>query len=86
MVHIYEVQFGKMCGSHEGLKGRTDTRQRLFVLNGDFIEAVIQGRRILSFLETKRPAATGEEDSLMIPATKESWIGFYIISLSARGK
>lgn len=41
MIGISEVQFGKNSGHLEGLQGRSDKGQRLFVSNGDVIEATI---------------------------------------------
>ena len=62
--------------------------QRAFVLNDDVIEAALNNtgaKGFVSFKDKEEPSLpTGEEDCLMTPAAKESWMGFSIISLSGQ--
>jgi len=70
MVCFTEIKFDEDGGSLDGFEDGQDEWQRIFVLDGDLIQALIVNA--IFFSTKKNTAPTGEEDGLTIPTAKDS--------------
>lgn len=80
IVSVSQIQLAKNGYSLKEFEGGGEKGQRVFVLDGDFIQQCF----VLFFSTKKNPAETGEEEARMMPAKGDSEMYFSIASRSGR--